>query len=534
MNPLKAIFVRALPPEDYLLTVPLNSLQAEALELLAMSDDLAEKNPGLGECFNEWRNTVKDLLQEPIEEGLATERRLEKISMEFRSLWINCAQSMVAGELKSPPSNHLSLLPLSPSLRFDYERVISARQLQDKVELSASNVPGWRVDVAVFGSGMAAISTAITVLRFIKDNFARTDGQPLKMEMFGGYYETQHLFDLLDSSDLECRVAADQEGFLSRFASGEIDFLFLELIAYDWVQTLLDPVSLLDALARRPTNRPWVLVLDVTLLGPTFDVGVFLAACEDRKPVVVLEIRSGLKLDQVGLELSNVGVVKVLTPEGLDVEAYPDVAELNVILGKKRNLLGNGLSLSQIAILDAPWVFCKDLAVQHSQRVFDNNRRLAAAMLGAKGIFARIYHPCFGAQKKLGWAESPLVVLELSEQGKEEINLLDAVIDYEVCKRKLVVYPGGSFGFRHHRWEIIEPKYQYDRPGNKISTYLKVAMGSRTGPSLYGMISLLEELAAYPDMKALRAAYPDIKPKPKLAAFPDLQLLRSNRQFESH
>ena len=84
MNPLKAIFVRALPPEDYLLTVPLNSLQAEALELLAMSDDLAEKNPGLGECFNEWRNTVKDLLQEPIEEGLATERRLEKISMEFR------------------------------------------------------------------------------------------------------------------------------------------------------------------------------------------------------------------------------------------------------------------------------------------------------------------------------------------------------------------------------------------------------------------------------------------------------------------
>lgn len=533
MNSLKLTFTRARPPENCLLEAPRNSYQTEALDLLAMSDDLAAKNPGLAESFNEWRNTVERFLKEPASDDLATERRLEEISLDFRSLWIDCAQSLVAGELKSPPYNHLPLLPLSPSLHFNYERVISARQLQDKAQGSASKVSGWNLEVSAFGSGMAAITTVITVLRFKKDNFARADGLPLKMEMFGGYYETEYLFDLLTSSELECRVAADQEGFLSRFASGETDFLFLELIAYDWIQSLLDPVNLLGALAQRPADRPWVLILDVTLLGPTFDVGVLLAACKDRKPVAVLEIRSGLKLDQVGLEFSNVGVVKVWTPEGLDVEAYPVVARLNALLVNKRKLLGNGLSLSQLAILDAPWIFCKDLAVQHSQYVFDNNRRLALALVsvlkGVTGIFARINHPCLGAQQELSWAESPLVVLELREQSKEDVYLLEAVLDYEVRKRKLVVCHGGSFGFRHHRWEIIEPKYQYKRAGKELLTYLKVAMGSRTGPSLHGMILLLQELAAYPDMQALRAAYPDVKVRAKLAAFPDLQSLRKNR-----
>jgi len=40
---------------------------------------------------------------------------------------------------------------------------------------------------------------------------------------------------------------------------------------------------------------------------------------------------------------------------------------------------------------------------------------------------------------------------------------------------------------------------------------LRVALGTRRGPSLDGVIELFQELAAYPDFGALRKAYPKIE-----------------------
>ena len=68
---------------------------------------------------------------------------------------------------------------------------------------------------------MAAISTAITVLRHKKDKYRRDNTHTLQLDMFGGYFETLGLLDLLGSSDLNCHSFQDEPPLLDRFGRGK-------------------------------------------------------------------------------------------------------------------------------------------------------------------------------------------------------------------------------------------------------------------------------------------------------------------------
>lgn len=508
-----------------------SACRAEALDLLAMADELVTAQPKLGEALHDWRQRVDDLLAGSMVDDLTTEWQLEALAMDFRQSWVALAHSMVAGEMKSPPSDHLPLLPVSLACRFPYERMLDADGLEEKLTGAVPKVSGWQTEIALFSSGLAAITAAVLVLRSLKDKYRRADGNTLRLDMFGGYFETLHLLHLLNSADLSCRRFREEETLLDRFSKGETDVLFLELIAYDWVQTVVDPVRLLEALAARPADRPWLLLLDTTLLGPLFQIGPFLDACGERTPLLVLEIRSGLKLDQVGLEYSNVGIVRILTREDPDTRPV-DAGQFKLALLSARKVLGSGLSFLQLALLDAPWVFHPRWMVQHSQSVMDNNRRLALEMSGIHGLFSRLHHPCLSPQRELGWAESPIVVMEFhaSEDNEENRDLLRAVIAREVRERRLVFHLGASFGFRHHRCEILVPEAPYTHPDGTDRGFFKVAMGARKGPSLDGTVHLLQELAAYPDFQTLRNAYPEVQLERELAPFPDVRALGMIRQ----
>ncbi|MFC1776405.1 hypothetical protein ACFL3I_03575 [Pseudomonadota bacterium] len=514
---------RSRKPEEGMLDRSSSPCRAEALDLLAIADTLTAANAKLGKELDGWRQRVNDLLAGPVKNDLATEWQLEELAMDFRYQWITLAHSVVAGAMRSPPSDHLPLLPISRSSYFLYERILTPEH-EKNLKRTTPEIPGWQMEITFFSSGMAAITAAITVMRRVKNKYRRDDGRALQLDMFGGYFETLKLLDLLSSSDLRCQSFQDEQVLLDRFASGETDILFLELIAYDWKQTVIDPVRLMEALAKRPENRPWILMVDTTLLGPLCELEPVLAACGEKKPVLVMEIRSGLKLEQVGLEFSNVGIIKILTPADLDTTDYMDAKQLHKALSFSRGKMGLSLSLSQVAILDAPWMFHPEWTLKHTQAVMDNNRRLALALSGITGLFSRLNHPALGPRCGLSWAESPLVVMEFhaSEDNEENERFLLAVIIHEVRKRKLVFQLGASFGFRHHRCEIIKDA-GFSKSNGKYRRFFKMAMGSRSGPSLDGIIELMQELATFPDFKALRGAYSQIKPDRELARFPDLR-----------
>lgn len=523
------LMIRPRKSDEGLSDYSMTPCRDDALSLLAIVDSLTAANSKLGSRFQDWRQRVHELLAGTIKDDLPTEKLLEELAMEFRLRWLTLAFSLIAGEMKSPPSNHIPLLPLSRSSNFLYERVL-VPAVEKRIKASTPDIEGWQTEITVFSSGMAAISAAITVLRQNREKYRRDKTQIVQLDMFGSYFETLDLLELLDSSDLSCLCFPEEKRLLDRFASGKTDILFLELIAYDWHQTVVDPTRLMQALADRPADRPWVLMLDTTLIGPIFQVEPLLKACGQKKPVLVLEVRSGLKLDQLGLEFSNVGLIKTRSPKEFDDKRYLNAKHFHRDLAFSRGKMGTALSLAQVAILDAPWVFHPEWTLKHTQAVMDNNRTLALALSGIPGLFSRVNHPALGPQRELSWAESPLVVMEFhgEEDNEENHDFLLAVITHEVRKRKLMFQAGASFGFRHHRCEIIQLSAD-ERSSGRAQGFFKMAMGARRGPSLDGLILLMQELASFSNFEALKHAYPRIKPERELAVFPDLKTIRMIR-----
>ena len=84
--------------------------------------------------------------------------------------------------------------------------------------------------------------------------------------------------------------------------------------------------------------------------------------------------------------------------------------------------------------------------------------------------------------------------------------LLRMILEVESRNRNLSFVSGSSFGFRSHRFEMGFVQ------GDKYSA-LRIAMGSRTGPSFYGVIDLFKHLSTFKDFKALKKAYPEIAAK---------------------
>ena len=59
-------------------------------------------------------------------------------------------------------------------------------------------------------------------------------------------------------------------------------------------------------------------------------------ACGEKKPLLVLKIRSGLKLEQVGWEFSNVGIVKTLSSEEFDDNRHVNANQFHRALAFSR------------------------------------------------------------------------------------------------------------------------------------------------------------------------------------------------------
>jgi hypothetical protein len=98
--------------------------------------------------------------------------------------------------------------------------------------------------------------------------------------------------------------------------------------------------------------NPSLVILDTTLTGPTFPMSRMLEPLSGETAPVVINVRSGLKLDQAGLELVNVGILSVYTHIATRASLFADIA---ASLRHLRTVLGLGLTLDEISTLEAPW-----------------------------------------------------------------------------------------------------------------------------------------------------------------------------------
>ena len=481
----------------------IRSTELDALDGLALRAEAMA--PRAQPFLAPWKAELEKCRHRDDLDTLAGERALDELAGSLRSAWLRAAHDATVDLMMSPPHEQPKTMPSGMRFQFDYERsnrpeVLERRGLQGPP-------PGWGEACQLYSSGMAAIAA------LLRECCARLHGpiadRPVQLDMFGGYFETWRLLDTVHDAVMRVEYLTSSKALEARIAARDTDAVLLEPVAYDWDMTVFDLEGFAKAWAAAGDGHPRLVIVDTSLSGPAFSMDTLLPAFGDRLPWMVAFVRSGLKLDQEGLELSNVGVVNLFVPDG---DASPvSLERLRDQLIVHRGISGGGLSVYQTAALEAPWCFDAEAACAHAARVFANNASLAKAILLSGGVFSHVHHPILSGMADKSWAVAPFVVLHLSEAAANDCGKLVAILVHEVRERGLNFDLASSFGFRGDRFEIIRPLVQIREYGASAGL-LKIAMGSRGGPTMPEVIKLANEIAAYPDWTTLRDAYAHVPP----------------------
>jgi len=470
-------------------------IEDEARYLLAMADEIILSRPQSAGALAAWRQSLFSFISDIGQDSIAREAELERFSLELRAIWLQIAHEHTDQHLKSPLKGQKMTLPLGQSFDLTYERLMLPTAIEARCKRYRPAIPGWAAGHLLFRNGMAAITS---LLQCIRPYFFGRNHPPIAVDFFGGYFETQRTFDMLSSPLMTFQRYPKSDDFLDAVEVNEADVLFVEPVSYDWDMEVLELDRLYSALRKRQ-SQPKMIVVDTTIVGHTFPLHEFLKALPGDPPPVVVQISSGLKLDQEGLELSNAGILSIYGHETA-VKTFP-VNRLLSKLSGSRKINGAGLSAYETALLDTPWFLNPKRFADHSNAVFQNNKTLAvtlsAIIEASDGIFEKVSHPSLSAASHLPWAAAPFVVFHFREAFDHEsthARVTETLLKHSSRDGIGFFGTGMSFGFRSHRFEIIKPE-KILHPKGTAKGLLKVAMGSRNGPMASAVTELLTNLA---------------------------------------
>ncbi len=462
-------------------------MAAECDRLLTIADGMPAVAEIRRTIAGTWYRQVLDLTQQPSLETPEGERALDRLVAQLRRTWMATAHEHADATYRSPAATEgRKILPSRTTMSYAYERSIEENPLEARLPAYRPVPDGWSARHFLFSSGMAALSS---IMQTIPSLLARRTRPPSLLAV-AAYYEVLQLLDL-GTHGCDARIAGDDASFAAACAAQPPDVAFVEPIVYDpWLRAF-DVQRAVRNLAALPA--PPVLVIDSTLVGPTMPVARMLHDAQTM-PLVV-HASSGLKLDQAGLELGNVGIVSLYAPAAREAE----LAAAADVMRRVRRLNGTSLTIDTVALLDVPFFLDPAAFYDYCTAVFAHNARLARAV-PAGGLFETVAHPALDS-RGMPWAQAPFVFFHLADDHPARYAELEALVASEAEARGLAFERGGSFGFRGHRFEAIVLE------GETRNGIFKVALGARPGPSLEGIIALLGEIAAAPSLAAARTSF---------------------------
>lgn len=370
-----------------------------------------------------------------------------------------------------------------------YERTLGSRPLERREQAAVRpTLPvNWSHDAVFVSSGMAAIALTLQTLDHLLEDEPNHGAQRWGAWL-GDYFETNLLTRFRGLSSRRWRNPATVEDLTLH---DDIGVVVVEPLRYGWDLATVAADALATALMTMAgTGRaPAAVIVDITLTPTTWPRREFLTRLSSMdNPPVVIEVRSGLKLDQQGLELAGVGVVSVLS---CGAPSHVLAGQVTSLARLMRGTLGWSLGRAAQRTLELPFLFDPRWNRIHSGQVFQHNRQLAERLAreSTGSYFSHVVHPSL-----VGGGESPFVILRMHGDDPDRVRtargeLLRRLDEDVRCGRTTL---GNSFGFRGPRFEMIKPS------GVEPRAFLKIAMGSRTGPAAARLSELLLELAARP------------------------------------
>ncbi len=407
-------------------------------------------------------------LPPPSLNDMVDEATLEKASLELRRQWLHRAHRPGDTTLKSPCDGSTAQLAGGGALCFGYERELDAAPLETRSPPEEPPPDGWRSARLLLRSGQAALSCLLQLVLSFSE-----DGRRLRAHHSGRYFETSSLLGLLPRQMIEIPARAP----------AAVDLLVAEPVFCDGQFGITDPSNL-------PRTKH-ALLIDTTLQDVEGDLEPWLARVEGP---LVATFRSGLKLDQAGLELANVGIVRLYVRDGERLSLEAALERLRRI----RTLTGSGLTLDEMSALSAPWFLDAPYRRHYISRVFSHNTVLAEAIGGEQSTFEPALHPSRLPGEHAGGPTrlAPFCAMRLRDEDVTTQRKFLTWLDGEIHRRGLAIVKGGSFGLRSPRYELIEPTSAQGKP------FVRIALGFRGGASTAGLIELLEEVALTPGILA--------------------------------
>ncbi|MFK9098515.1 hypothetical protein ACJEBH_15275 [Pseudomonas guariconensis] len=409
--------------------------------------------------------------------NLATDALLQRETSVLRKRFLLHAAEFASRTWLTPPTgSHIGFPGTDETYRYCYDRQHVAHLLERRLNAPSTRLGRIERACFLFGSGMAAINTLLQSLAYVTEPAKR------RLGVFAGYFETHSLIRFSAFAEQWARLRTTDE-LANLVRTGEFSILFIEPVQYSWSFETLDWDYLIEAIAE--SADPPIIVLDTTLVGSADSLDALLSRLIGSNCPIVVRVRSGLKLDQEGLELASVGV--------LEWWARPDCAaeseRLAYILETFRTISGAGLCRSAACALSAPFVFDEQRTQQYSDGILQSNRRLFEALTPTGDIFKEAVFP------SLPW-NSPFVLLRLRQEEDGGYELLAHLLMREAQRRNLDWIMSGSFGFRTERFETILPREQI-RWGERPGGVLKVCAGRYQGARHWEIIDLLNELSTF-------------------------------------
>jgi hypothetical protein len=448
----------------------------QCADLRHLARQLGEHLPATKAHLHAWRAELRR-----IESGIGLsdvdgEQHLDRLATRLRRICLQIAHRYADRVYRSPPDHIVPLTAEEQPLDFGYERELEPVNLEQRARHAGQISAAWQESQVLFSSGQAALNAILMTLTSTFRGSA-----PYRLAHLGSYFETTALLDLLHQTG-SLQAVGRYDDAATPELSAPLDVLLVEPThcTPSGEFAIEDIRKAVDWAGASPLAATKIVLVDTTLCGHRFPLADFLRILQEReKPPVVILYRSGLKLDQAGLELANVGIVSLYGTARSSVAC----AEIDATLRQIRSLAGGGLGFEQINALTVPWFLDRGYQAQYAQAVFDSNAALAAAFPSSDWL--QLSHPSLIDDSQV----APFATLRLINGSSEDLLALEKLIGVECGRREIQLQEGGSFGFRGHRYQAIMPTNGDNAP------YIRIAMGARQDASHAAFCALLAEVA---------------------------------------
>ncbi len=358
---------------------------------------------------------------------------IKNIDQELRKLEKNIRKEIfktnISEKYKSPNKKEI----WKKSTKFEYERALYPTLLEKKIKDSILFSPQILV---VFHSCMSAIDA---ILKVILALFTKKD--KIYIISLAYYFETISLFKIFyNIKGIKLDILDKILDFYNLLENNSVaDVFFVEGMDVNLKEDSLDVKYINSIIRKRKSNKPVIIIIDTTLINSNFNVHEIFYKLNIN--LIIFVVRSGLKLEQQGLELANIGIVEIYTNDSkLPLE------KIKNILITARTLCGTSISQTEEKMLLSDLFFCSK-TLDYISKIEKNAERIYTAIRDTKRKELNLV--CYKEH-------APFLLLYLIESNLEScINFISRLRKY-LNSRKTDVNIGTSFGFRHLRIEIIK------------------------------------------------------------------------------